>query len=121
MCIRDRFKNKDPGRLAQVMQVFAIDGKKVSVLKFSMSFSCENVVQGPRQKDFPAAAISFFDKDRKELKIHNLGPHKGTKDWLDQSIKVRVPHSAKEAIVRIGMWGSTGTARFDNVKVEKVE
>ena len=116
-----QFKNDVPGQLAQVMQGFSIDGRKVSVLKFSMSFSCENVVVGPRPNDLPVGAISFFDKDRKELDIHLLGPYKGNNDWLTQSRDIRVPHSAREGIVRIGMFGSTGTARFDKVKIEAVK
>ena len=112
------FKNSVPGQLSQLMQVFAIDGRKISVVKFSTSFSCENIVVGPHRNDLPVAAISFFDDDRKELQMHLLGPHKGSKDWLSQSREIRVPHTAREGIVRIGLFGATGTARFDNLKVE---
>lgn len=116
-----QFKNSVPGQLAQVMQGFSIDGRKVSVVRFSMSFSCENVVLGPRPKDLPVGAISFYDKDRKELGMHLLGPHKGSSDWLSQARDVRVPHAAREGIVRIGMFGSTGTARFDKLAVEAIK
>lgn len=116
-----QFKNAVPGQLAQVMQGFSIDGRKVSVLRFSMDFSCENVVLGPRPKDLPVAAISFFDEDRKELDLHVLGPFKGSTDWLTQKRDIRVPHTAREGIVRIGMFGSTGTARFDKVTIEAVK
>ena len=116
-----QFKNSVPGQLSQLMQAFAIDGRKVSVVKFSASFSCENIVVGPRRNDLPVAAISFFDEERKELGLHLLGPHRGTKDWLTQSRDIRVPHTAREGIVRIGLFGATGTARFDNLKVEAVK
>jgi len=114
------FKNSVPGQLSQLMQGFAIDGRKVSVVNFSMSFACENIVVGPRRDDLPVAAISFFDEERKELGLHLLGPHRGTKDWISQSRNIRVPHTAREGIVRIGLFGSTGTAQFDNLKVEAV-
>lgn len=116
-----QFKNNVPGQLAQVMQGFSIDGRKVPRLRFKVSFSCEDVVVGPRRNDLPVAAISFFDEDRKELGMHELGPHKGTKDWLTQSRVIRVPISAREGIVRIGMFGSTGTARFDDISIESIK
>ena len=103
------------------MQVFPCDGRKVSQVRFAASFSCENVVVGPRPKDLPVAAISFFDEDRRELVMFLLGPHMGTKDWVKQTRDIRVPRSAREGIVRIGMFGSTGTARFDNVVLEAIK
>lgn len=115
-----QFKNSVPGQLSQLMQGFSIDGRKVSAVEFSTSFSCENIVVGPRRNDLPVAAISFFDEERKELGLHLLGPHRGTKDWLTQSRTIRVPHTAREGIVRIGLFGATGIARFDNVEVKAV-
>lgn len=116
-----QFKNNVPGQLAQLMQGFACDGRKVPLVRFSVTFSCENVVVGPRRNDLPVAAISFFDEERRELGLFLLGPHKGTKDWLTQSRDIRVPRAAREGLVRIGMFGSTGTARFDNVSVEAIK
>lgn len=113
-------KNSVPGQLAQVMQGFAIDGRKVTTLKFSASFACENVVVGPRVNDLPVAAISFFDEDRAEMGGTLIGPFRGSTDWLSQSRNVRVPVGAREGIVRIGLFGATGTARFDNVQIEAV-
>ena len=115
-----QFKNSVPGQLSQLMQGFSIDGRKVSAVEFSTSFSCENIVVGPRRNDLPVAAISFFDEERKELGLHLLGPHRGTKDWLTQSRTIRVPHTAREGIVRIGLFGATGIARFDKVEVKAV-
>ena len=116
-----QFKNNVPGQLAQLMQGFACDGRKVPLVRFTVSFSCENVVVGPRRNDLPVAALSFFDEERRELGMYLLGPHKGTNDWLTQTRDIRVPRAAREGIVRIGMFGSTGTARFDNLSVEAIE
>jgi protein-L-isoaspartate(D-aspartate) O-methyltransferase len=116
-----QFKNVVPGQLAQVMQGFSIDGREVPQVRFSMSFACEDVVVGPRRNDYPVAAISFFDEDRKELGMHLLGPHKGTKDWLSMGQDIRVPISAREGIVRIGLFGATGTAKFDNLSVKAIK
>jgi protein-L-isoaspartate(D-aspartate) O-methyltransferase len=116
-----QFKNVVPGQLSQLMQGFAIDGRQVPLVKISMIFSCENIVVGPHANDLPVLAISFFDEDRNELKKHLLGPFQGTEDWLTQSKNIRVPLSAREGIVRIGLFGATGTANFDNVSLEAVE
>jgi protein-L-isoaspartate(D-aspartate) O-methyltransferase len=115
-----QFKNHVPGQLAQLMQGFAIDGRKVPVVKISMTFSCQNVVVGPHINDLPVLAISFFDEDRNELQKHLLGPYRGNQDWLTQSKNIRVPLSAREGIVRFGLFGSTGTARFDNISLQAV-
>lgn len=115
-----QFKNNVPGQLAQVMQGFAIDGRRVPVVKFAVWFSCENIVVGPRRNDLPVAALTFYDQDRKELGMVSLGPHRGSKDWLEQSREIRVPHAAREGIVRIGLFGATGTARFDKISVQAI-
>ncbi len=116
-----QFKNNVPGQLAQVMQGFAIDGKQVSVVRFSITFACENVVVGPRRNDLPVAALSFYDVERKELAMQLIGPFQGTKDWETLTRNIRVPNAAREAIVRIGLFGSTGTAKYDNISVEAVK
>lgn len=116
-----QFHNTVPGQLAQVMQGFAIDGRKVSLVKFSMSYSCDNVVVGPRRNDLPVGALSFYDENRKDLGMYLLGPFKSDMTWQTISKNIRVPIGTREAIVRIGMFGSTGTARFDNVSIERVK
>ena len=115
------FNNSVPGQLAHVMQAFAIDGRQVPVVKFTVSIECENVMVGPRRNDLPVAALSFYNDQREELGMINLGPVRGTKRWHHLNQEIRVPRSAREAIVRIGMFGSTGTARFDNVTVRSVK
>ena len=115
-----QFKNNVPGQLAQLMQGFSIDGRQVPLVKISMTFACQNIVVGPHANDLPVLAISFFDEDRNELKKHLLGPYRGNQDWLTQSKNIRVPLSAREGIVRIGLFGSTGIARFDNISLEAV-
>ena len=121
------FKNEVPGQLAHVMQAFAIDGLQVPVIKFSVSFACENIVKGPLPKDYPSAVVSFYNDQREVLGNTMLGPfqgsqlYQGSQDWKEYNQVIRVPRETKEAIVRIGLFGATGTAQFDNVviRVEK--
>lgn len=115
-----QFKNSVPGQLSQLMQAFSIDGRQVPLIKFSMSFACENIVVGPRRNDLPVGAISFFDEDRNELGMHLLGPYRGNETWHSVSQNIRVPISAREGIVRIGLFGSTGTAKFDNLSIKAI-
>jgi len=112
------FKNDVPGQLSHLMQGFAIDGRKVPRVKFSVSFSCENVRPGPRPQDLPAAWITFYDSEREELNTVMIGQLHGTQRWQHLHREIRVPQGTRESIVRVGLFGATGTARFDNVTVQ---
>lgn len=116
-----KFNNDVPGQLSQLMQGFAIDGSKVSLLEFRMDFACENVVQGNSKFDLPSATISFYDEDREYLNVYTVGPFKNTVSQKTYFRNLRVPVAAREAIVRVGLFGATGTARFDNLQVKKAE
>ena len=115
------FKSKVPGQLAHVMQAFSIDGRQVPVVKFNVSFACENVRAGTSEYELPSAILSFYNADREELSTTRLGPHRGTKRWQHLSQEVRVPLATREAIVRIGLFGGIGTARFDNVTIRAIK
>ena len=114
-----KFKNKVPGQYAHLMQGFAIDGKKVAKLKLTASMSCENVAAN--ENSLPRVVVSFYDRSRKELNYFNMGAMQGTSTWKNKSMEVRVPVEAKEAIVRIGLFGATGSASFDRLSVSAVK
>ena len=116
-----KFSNDVPGQLSQLMQGFAIDGRKVSLLDFRLDFACENVVKGNSEFDLPAATVSFYDENREYLSIYTVGPFKNTEQQKTHFRSLRVPNAAREAIVRVGLFGATGTARFDNVQVKKAK
>ena len=116
-----KFSNDVPGQLSQLMQGFAIDGRKVPLLEFQMEFACENVVQGNSKFDLPTATISFYDEQREYLNIYTIGPFKNTENWKTYFRDLRVPVAAREAIVRVGLFGATGTASFDNVQIKKAK
>ena len=111
------FNNNVPGQHAHVMQGFAIDGRQVSKVDFEATMSSVNAVRGAYREDIPVAALTFYDADRKQLTKFMLGPMIGTVDWKTEKRTVPVPLAAREAIVRIGLFGATGKARFDDVKV----
>ena len=115
------FKNKVPGQYAHVMQGFSIDGGIVSKIKLRASMSCSDVAIGPHPNDLPHVAVTFYDASRKELTSSYIGPLRGTMTWKNRSLEIRVPVAAKEAIVRIGLFGATGTASFDRISVAAVK
>ena len=113
------FSNDVPGQHAHVMQGFSIDGRKVTAIDFEAQVAVENVKTGIHKEDIPVAMISFYDKNRRWLKDTVLDPLARNKDCQKLEIKsVRVPIATKDAIVRIGLFGATGTAKFDAVKLK---
>ena len=116
-----KFSSDVPGQLSQLMQGFAIDGRKVSLLDFRIDFACENVVQGNSKFDLPAATVSFYDENREYLSIYTIGPFKNSVQQKTHFRSLRVPVAAREAIVRVGLFGATGTATFDNVQIKKAK
>lgn len=116
-----RFSNKTPGAHAHLMQGFAIDGRKVPKLKLSASVAYKNVAVGPHKNDLPCVALTFYDGDRKELTTSIIGTFQGSSQWKNHDLQVRVPITAREAIVRIGLFGSTGSASYDNVMIKPIK
>lgn len=111
------FENEEAGRAAQLMQGFAIDGSKVPTIVLSASFSCDNVRVGIDRYDLPRIIVSFYDKDRQDLGSAYIGPFQGSRSWRNYDREIDVPKETKEAIVRIGLFGATGSASFDNILV----
>ena len=113
-----QFTNDVPGQQAHVMQGFSVDGRMVNAVDFEAWMSLDGVKRGIYVEDLPVAMISFYDKDRRLLKDTVLDPLATNKDWHKLEMKgVRVPIASKEAIVRIGLFGATGTAKFDALKL----
>ena len=64
--------------------------------------------------------ISFYDKNRQPLTMVWIGPVQGTKPWHRLTKTFRVPASANEGILRVGLFGGTGTMAVDNVQMSPV-
>ena len=113
-----KFSNNIPGQHAHVMQGLSIDGREVSTVDFEAWVETINVKAGIYAEDLPSAILSFYDKDRRLLKDTVLDPLSKNAQWQKLELKsIRVPVAAKEAIVRIGLFGATGSAKFDGVKL----
>ena len=115
------FENKIPGQFSWLMQGLAVDGREVSKIKLLMSFSCESVAEGPHKGDLPVIAIQFLAEDRAPLGTTYIGPFQGTRGWKNYDREISVPIGAREAILRIGLFGATGSASFDNVMIRSAD
>ena len=116
-----RFQNETPGLSSHLLQGVAIDGREVSLTRFSGMVRVQNVEKGPDPESMPMIAISLYDEQRRDLGTFWLGPFRGTRSWHEASRLVRIPLQAREAIVRIGLFGATGTADFDAISLQRVD
>ncbi len=115
-----QFENTTKGKPSHVMQAFAIDGRHVKKLRFSFSAKCDDVKKGWAPDQVAMANLEFFDEQRKRLGIVPI-TMKGTRAWRTYSRDIRVPKGTREALVRIGMFGGTGKAAFDDVVIRKLD
>jgi protein-L-isoaspartate(D-aspartate) O-methyltransferase len=115
-----RFQNETPGLNSHLLQGIAIDGRQVSMIRLSGSCRTDGVRKGPEPESMPMIAISLYDELRRDLGTFWLGPFRGTRDWRDASRLIRVPFNTREAILRVGLFGATGTADFDEISLQRL-
>lgn len=113
-----RFENKDEGRSSHLMQGFPINGERIKAIQLSGSIRTELVFPGKGEFDMPVIAVTFYNENRKQMAAEFIGPFVGSRDWRPVRKVIAVPPEAREAIVRIGLFGATGTADFDNIRIE---
>jgi len=113
------FKNQDSGRSAHLLQGFAIDGRIVPAFKLSTWVKHTAVLQGRSVDELPYVAVTFYDKNRRDLGNRWLGPFKGTSTWTKTQSRIRVPKSARSGILRIGLFGATGEVSFDKIEIRR--
>jgi protein-L-isoaspartate(D-aspartate) O-methyltransferase len=112
------FRNAEPGRWAQALQAFAIDGRKVKALDVSVQVKANNVRRGQVAQHLPMLGVVFYDENRAMLGEKTIGPWLGTFDWKTEKKRMEVPPRAREAILRIGLFGSVGELSLDAVEVQ---
>jgi protein-L-isoaspartate(D-aspartate) O-methyltransferase len=112
------FSNAVPGRGAQALQGMPVDGRKVKKLDISLWVKADGVRPGPGNAQKPVLAITFYDDDRAEIGYAWVGPWIDSFGWTEVRESLRVPLRAREAIVRIGLSGATGTISVDDIRIE---
>lgn len=114
-------QNEQLGRAGHLLQGFPIDGRHVENVEFSVDVKSDNVDDKGLENDYPTAAITFYDKDRKIITHVTMGRFTGTSDWHNVKRKIRVPAGAREGLLRLGLFGATGQIWFDNVQMGLVK
>ena len=115
------FRNRTPGRPSHMLQGMPVDGRKVTKLILSASVATRGVKAKPRTRSWPALALTLYDENRAEVATIVMGPFLGTHSWKRAAKTIRVPVSAREAIVRVGLFGATGEFCVDDVQIEASE
>ncbi len=115
-----RFTNRQPGRASRALQGMALDGRKVSDLKISVTVRAENIRPGPTPDQLPAVFVTFYDRRRAAIASEQLGNWRGTFDWKTETQVLSVPLAAREAIVRLGLLGAAGRLDLDALSIQAV-
>ncbi|HEY1598176.1 MAG TPA: protein-L-isoaspartate(D-aspartate) O-methyltransferase [Pirellulales bacterium] len=111
------FRNEEPGRSCRALQGFAIDGRKIRTLYVSCMVKASDVAVGIAPDQLPQFAIIFLNENRAPAGNVALGPWSGSFSWQNKTGKLKVPPSAREAIVNIGLIGGTGEVSYDDIQM----
>ncbi|MFZ5829660.1 MAG: protein-L-isoaspartate(D-aspartate) O-methyltransferase [Planctomycetota bacterium] len=114
------FSNAEPGRESQMLQGFAVDGTKVLQIDVSLFVRAKNVRPGLSPLQLPALVITYYDEKRVTVGQGGIGPWRETIDWQAQSKRLPVPIRAREAIIRLDLFGAVGEVSVDDVTIQPV-
>ena len=112
-------ENQDDGRSAQVLQGMAVDGNHVSALKFTMHIRGKDLKPGSH-KEKAGLVVHFFDENRKAMSKEVIGPWQDSFNWKETAGTIHVPPKAREAIIRFGINGGTGSLDIDDIRMSSV-
>lgn len=136
-----QFYNETSGRSAHVLQGFAIDGREVQWLEVSAMVRTESIRRGETIDQLPGIGIMFFDDKREVLGEKMIGPwgidstrsaanaafravepiQTVTPTWKPIRVTIAVPKNTREAVLRLGLFGATGTLSVDVLQVQAAE
>jgi protein-L-isoaspartate(D-aspartate) O-methyltransferase len=116
-----QFSNTQPGRTSQALQGFAIDGRKVHQIDVSCRVRAQDVRLGESRDQTPVLGITYFDERRApcgESLMPAAGRWTGSFDWQRETARLAVPQKAREASIRIGLFGATGKLSLDEIELK---
>lgn len=114
------FRNQTPGRDAHLLQGLAVDGRTVRRLRLAGRVKANNIRVRNRNQEGPRIVISFYDESRRDLGFRWLGPWLFDTDWRSVEDEIAIPGNTREILVRIGLFGATGEASFDDIELSPV-
>ncbi len=115
------FRSTDSKSPSMLLQGLAIDGSAVKKIKMGGWIELENVTLGSSRDQSPSIAIQFFDANRSRIGYNYIGGFQGSRKWKKEEKILTIPPATREAIVSIGLFGSVGVARFDDIHLEVVK
>ncbi len=113
-----RFENDVPGQRSHALQAIGVDGRKVATLRFTFRYRAEHIVDGKESFDKAGLQVTFDDSRKfvgEQIAVHLKGSWAG---WVSVSANVPVPEAARQAVIRIGLNGATGTLFVDDVQLK---
>ncbi len=115
------FQNTTPGRGAQVLQAFGVDGRTVHKLELEISIKATGLRPGRSDQEMAHLEISFFDRRRAPIQRKVIGPWQGNLPWEKKHEILRVPPQARLAVLAVGMFGGVGQLSIDAVRVQRID
>src|SRR5690606_35711760 len=112
-----QIENDEPGRLAQTLQGFAVDGRKVAMLDVSAEMRATDLRVGPNRNERPGVVLLLFDEVRKTIATVQIEPDRESDGWSRRSRRVPLPPQTREAILAVTLGGGTGTLDVDDVTI----
>ncbi|HEV7221921.1 MAG TPA: protein-L-isoaspartate(D-aspartate) O-methyltransferase [Pirellulales bacterium] len=112
-----RITNEVPGRAAQALQGFGVDGEQVTDLDVSYWVRLRAVERGAGLDQEPKINVTFFDAERAPIGQAEIVAGFGNVPWTKHQGRMKVPRSARLAVVSIGLLGAVGEASFDGVEL----
>lgn len=114
-----RLSNEQPGSLCQVLQGFAVDGRRISGLRLSATMLAQEI--RPDKPNTPIGlVVYFFDNNRRNIGFERLTYPASEGEWAEQNGVLRVPPLAREAIMAVTLSGATGTLYVENIRMAPV-
>ncbi|OHB72007.1 MAG: protein-L-isoaspartate O-methyltransferase [Planctomycetes bacterium RBG_13_63_9] len=114
------FANAQPGRGCHALQGLALDGREVSQIEISLHVAGRDIRPGQNPRQLPVVLVTFFDEGRTMLSRAAVGPWRGTFPWQSETRRINVPPRAREALVRIGMFGGLGEISYDDIQLKAI-
>jgi protein-L-isoaspartate(D-aspartate) O-methyltransferase len=93
-----------------------VDGRQVKALSVSLWVRGQDIRPHGNEGQ-PLVGILFYDENRALVSEEIVGPWRGTFSWQRQTSVVKVPLKAREAVMRIGLFGATGGLSLDAIQI----
>jgi protein-L-isoaspartate(D-aspartate) O-methyltransferase len=103
-----------------LLQGTSIEGAKTPNIVLRAAVRATKIGPGTTSDEFPALAVTFYDDKREVVATRWIGPIRDTRGWEWKSQRIAVPPTAREMIVRAGLFGATGIFDVDAISIVPV-